>query len=205
MSSGFPKEFQQNVVQIGGLAVRSSTDMCKGCRSCCRSLVKTIAQNRVGTGCIIAIPMIIIAVCIIWLESILAMVPNLTRNPYYYEYKTIIFSPVYVLTGITEGFGLIGILSIRLEYQNLLRFSAFVYRGIAHWVLLTVFLFLIPLANFVPFALILYFTFWSCIPAFIWLFAAAVMTGHSDLITAAIERGISTPPAAFVPSAMDDI
>lgn len=203
MSNGFPKEFQQNVVQIGGLAVRSSTDMCKGCRSCCRSLVKTIAQNRVGTGCIIAIPMIIIAVCIIWLESILSMVPNLTRNPYYYEYKTVIFSPVYALTGITEGFGLIGILAIRMEYQNLLRFSAFVYRGIAHWVILTVFLFLIPLANFVPFGLILYFTLWSCIPAFIWLFSAAVMTGHSDLITAAIERGRMAPPLA--PSAMEDV
>jgi hypothetical protein len=31
---------------------------------------------------------------------------------------------------------------------------------------------------------------WSLIPAALWLFTAAVMTGHGDLITAAIEGRI---------------
>lgn len=79
-------------------------------------------------------------------------------------------------------------ISIRCEWQNLIRFSAFVYRGIAHWVLLSIFLLIIPIAGYLPLYIIFQVSCWSLLPAGLWLFTAGVMTGHSDLITSAIEN-----------------
>jgi hypothetical protein len=72
-------------------------------------------------------------------------------------------------------------------HQNLLRFCAFVYRGIAHWVLLSIFLLIIPIAGYLPLYIIFQVSCLSLLPAGLWLFTAAVMTGHGDLITSAIE------------------
>jgi hypothetical protein len=193
MSTGAPKEYFQanpSVKDIGGLAVRSSIDVCKGCRKCCGSLIKTIAQNRLATGIVISLPIIAMSCFLIYLEislsTFLQTLPAL-NIPAYTQYKLIIFSPFYTLAGITYGFGLLAMLSIRCEWQNLIRFSAFVYRGIAHWVLLSIFLLIIPIAGYLPLYIIFQVSCWSLLPASLWLFTAGVMTGHSDLLTHAIE------------------
>lgn len=193
MSTGEPKEsFNPNpsVREIGGLAVRSSVDVCNGCRKCLRSLIKTIAQNRMATGIVISMPMIAMSCFLIYIEtsltSFIHTLPSL-NIPTFQAYKLVIFSPFYTLAGITYGFGLLAMLAIRCEWQNLLRFAAFVYRGIAHWVLLSIFLLIIPIAGYLPLYIIFQVSCLSLLPAFLWLFTAGVMTGHSDLITAAIE------------------
>lgn len=193
MSTGAPKEYfnpNPSVRDIGGLAVRSSIDVCKGCRKCCGSLIKTIAANRLATTIVISLPMIAMSCFLIYLETSLASfihtLPSL-NIPTFQQYKTTIFSPFYILAGITYGFGLLAMLSIKCEWQNLIRFSAFVYRGIAHWVLLSIFLLIIPIAGYLPLYIIFQISCWSLLPAGLWLFTAGVMTGHSDLITSAIE------------------
>jgi hypothetical protein len=206
MSTGAPKEYfnpNPTVRDIGGLAVRSSLDVCNGCRKCLKSLVNTIARNRLATGIVISMPMIAISCFLIYLETSLASFINTLPSlniPTFRQYKTTIFSPFYILSGITYGFGLLGMLAIRCEWQNMLRFAAFAYRGIAHWVLLSIFLLIIPIAGYLPLYIILQVSCWSLLPAFLWLFTAGVMTGHSDLITSAIEnRGRAT---AEIDSAM---
>jgi hypothetical protein len=193
MSTGAPKEYfhpNPSVKDIGGLAVRSSIDVCKGCRKCCGALVKTIAANRLATGIVISLPMIAMSCFLIYLETSLASfihtLPSL-NIPTFQQYKLAIFSPFYTLAGITYGFGLFAMLGIKCEWQNLVRFSAFVYRGIAHWLLLSIFLLFIPIAGYLPLYIILQISSLSLLPAGLWLFTAGVMTGHSDLITAAIE------------------
>ena len=194
MSTGAPKEYfnpNPTVRDIGGLAVRSSVDVCNGCRKCCGSLIKTIAQNRLATVIVISLPMIAISCFLIYLETSLASfihtLPSL-NIPTFQQYKTTIFSPFYILSGVTYGFGLLAMIGIRCEWQNIIRFSAFVYRGIAHWVLLSIFLLIIPIAGYLPLYIIFQVSCLSLLPAALWLFTAGVMTGHSDLITSAIEN-----------------
>ncbi len=194
MSTGAPKEYfnpNPSVRDIGGLAVRSSIDVCKGCRKCCGSLTKTIAANRLATGIIISLPMLAMSGFLIYIETSLTSyihtLPALSNLAAFTQYKTTIFSPFYILASITYGFGLLAMLSIRCEWQNLIRFAAFVYRGIAHWVLLSIFLLIIPIAGYMPLYIIFQVSCLSLLPAGLWLFTAGVMTAHSDLITSAIE------------------
>jgi hypothetical protein len=195
MSTGAPKETlipNPTVKEIGGLAVRSSIDVCKGCRVCFKSFIKMIAQNRAAVGIVIALPILAMSAFLIYIETSLAYIiqqlPALRNVPYFTEYKLVIFSPMYTLAAITYGFGLLAIIAIKCEFQNLLIFSAFVYRGIAHWVLLSIFLLIIPIAGYLPLYIIWQITSWSLFPALLWLFTASVMTGHSDLITEGIEQ-----------------
>jgi hypothetical protein len=125
------------------------------------------------------------------LSTFLQTLPAL-NIPTYTQYKLIIFSPFYTLAGVTYGFGLLAMLSLKCEWQNLIRFCAFVYRGIAHWLLLSIFLLIIPIAGYLPLYIIFQVSCLSLLPATLWLFTAGVMTGHSDLITAAIERRNTT-------------
>jgi hypothetical protein len=135
--------------------------------------------------------MIAISCFLIYLETSLASfihtLPSL-NIPTFQQYKTTIFSPFYILSGVTYGFGLLAMIGIRCEWQNIIRFSAFVYRGIAHWVLLSIFLLIIPIAGYLPLYIIFQVSCLSLLPAALWLFTAGVMTGHSDLITSAIEN-----------------
>lgn len=198
MSTGAPKDYfspnapPPSVRDIGGLAVRSSVDVCKGCRKCCMSLIKTIAANRLATSIIIGLPIIAMSCFLIYIEtsltSFIHTLPALSNLAAFTQYKTTIFSPFYILAGITYGFGLLALIAIKWEFQNILRFSAFVYRGIAHWVLLSIFLLIIPIAGYLPLYIIFQVSCWSLLPAGLWLFTAAVMTGHCDLVTAAIEN-----------------
>ena len=172
--------------------MRSSTDVCKGCRKCCQSLVKMVANNRgLAVGCIL-LPILTMVLFLIYLETAIEtfIVDKLVgyQIQVYNQYKLTLFSPFYILASITFGFGLLAIISIRCEFQNLLRFCAFTYRGIAHWILLTMFLLIGPIAGYLPLYMIFQIACWSVLPSSLWLFTAGVMTAHSDLITQAIEQ-----------------
>jgi hypothetical protein len=193
MSTGYPKDGVplQQLQQYGGLAVRSSTDACKGCRRCCQSLTKTVGNNRGLTAGCIALPMLTMAFFLIYIETAIETFIEDKLIPYqvqiYRQYKLTLFSPFYILASITFGFGLLAMLSIKCEYQNILRFCAFVYRGIAHWILLSVFLLTGPIAGYLPVYMVFQIACWSLFPSLLWLFTAGVMTAHSDLISQAIE------------------
>jgi hypothetical protein len=193
MSTGQPKEqIHQQLHNAGTLVVRSSTDVCKGCRKCCQSLIKTVANNRSLTiGCI-CLPIIVMAFFLIYLETTVETFVEEKLIPYqiqmFRQYKLTLFSPMYILASITFGFGVLAMLAIRCEYQNILRFCAFVYRGIAHWILLSIFLLTGPIAGYLPLYMIFQIICWSLFPSMLWLFTAGVMTGHSDLVTHAIEQ-----------------
>lgn len=197
MSTGQPKEqIHQQLQNAGTLVVRSSTDVCKGCRKCCQSLIKTVANNRGLTYGCIALPMLVMAFFLIYLETFVESFVEEKLIPYqiqlFRQYKLTLFSPMYILASITFGFGVLAITAIHCEFQNLLRFSAFVYRGIAHWILLSIFLLIGPIAGYLPLYMIFQITCWSLFPSMLWLFTAATMTGHSDLLTHAIEqRGLA--------------
>ena len=206
MSTGQPKEqIHLKLQNAGTLVVRSSTDVCKGCRKCCKSLIKMVASNRGLTiGCI-ALPMVVMAFFLIYLETFVESFVEEKLIPYqvqiFRQYKLTLFSPMYILASITFGFGLLAITAIHCEFQNLLRFSAFVYRGIAHWILLSIFLLTGPIAGYLPLYMIFQITCWSLFPSMLWLFTAGVMTGHSDLITNAIEhRGLAVIDQTFQPA-----
>lgn len=193
MSTGQPKDSSPS--EMSHLAVRSSMDACKGCRRFCSALIKALGQNRLASGIIITLPMLAMSCFLIYIETYFTdFLGAYTKlNIQIFEvYKNIIFSPIYTLAAITFAFGLLALLAIRCEYQNLLRFSAFVYRGIAHWTLLTTFLLLIPIGKYLPTGIVFQILMWSYLPAALWLFTAAVMTGHSDLLTAAIEAQART-------------
>jgi hypothetical protein len=193
MYTGQPKESVHTQLQnIGGMAVKSSTDVCKGCRKCCQSLTKTVANNRgLTVGCI-SLPMFVMMLFLIYIETAIeAFIEGKLTNyqvQIYQYYKLTIFSPFYILASITFGFGVLAMLAIKCEYQNILRFCAFVYRGIAHWILLSVFLLTGPIAGYLPVYMVFQIAAWCLVPSMIWLFTAGVMTAHSDLITNAIEQ-----------------
>lgn len=195
--TGQPKEsVHQHLQVMSGMAVRSSTDVCKGCRKCCQSLTKTVANNRGLTiGCI-SLPILVMVFFLIYLEtSVEAFIEEklgVYQAQVYRQYKLTLFSPFYTLSAITFGFGILAMLAIKCEYQNILRFCAFVYRGIAHWILLSIFLLTGPIAGYLPVYMIFQITCWSLVPSMLWLFTAGVMTAHSDLITHAIEAKSST-------------
>ena len=194
MSTGFPKDSipLQQLQQYGGLAVRSSTDVCKGCRRCCQSMTKTVGNNRGLTAGTIALPMLTMVFFLIYIETAIETFIKEKLSNYefqlYTHYKLTLYSPFYILASITFGFGLLAMLAIKCEYQNILRFCAFVYRGIAHWILLSVFLLTGPIAGYLPLYLIFQIACWCLVPSLLWLFTAGVMTAHSDLITTAIEN-----------------
>ena len=194
MSSGYPKESPplQQLQQYGGLAVRSSTDACKGCRRCCQSLTKSVGNNRGLTAGCIALPMLTMVFFLIYIETAIETFIKERLSNYefqlYTHYKLTLYSPFYILASITFGFGLLAMLSIKCEYQNILRFCAFCYRGIAHWILLSIFLLTGPIAGYLPLYLIFQIACWSLFPSLLWLFTAGVMTAHSDLISQAIEN-----------------
>lgn len=191
--SGFPKEYSATVAST--LAVRSTVDVCKGCRKCCQSLTKMIANTReLAMGCI-SLPIVIMIVFLIYLETSVDVFIEDKLIPYqiqlFRQYKPTLFSPFYILSSITFSFGILAMIAIKCEFQNILRFCAFVYRGIAHWILLSVFLLIGPIAGYLPLYMIFQIICWSLIPSSLWLFTAGVMTAHSDLITAAIDaRGL---------------
>ena len=194
--TGLPKEKEavrlpRQIEEAGGLAVKSTVDVCKGCRKCCQSMIKTVANNRGLTYGCIALPMLVMMFFLIYLETFVESFVEEKLIPYqiqiFRQYKLTLFSPMYILASITFGFGLFAMIAIRCEFQNLLRFSAFVYRGIAHWILLSIFLLTGPIAGYLPLYMIFQITCWSLFPSLLWLFTAGVMTGHSDLITHAIE------------------
>ena len=193
MYTGQPKEsVQQQLQSIGGMAVKSSFDVCKGCRKCCQSLTKTVANNRgLTVGCI-TLPMFVMTFFLIYIETSIEAFIEDKLIPYqlelYRHYKLTLFSPFYILASITYGFGLLAMLAIKCEYQNILRFCAFAYRGIAHWILLSVFLLTGPIAGYLPVYMVFQIAAWCLLPSMIWLFTAGVMTAHSDLITNAIEQ-----------------
>ena len=193
MYTGQPKESVHHQLQnIGGMAVKSSTDVCKGCRKCCQSLTKTVANNRgLTVGCI-CLPMLTMVFFLIYIETAIEAFIEDRLIPYqieiYRHYKLTLFSPFYILASITFGFGILAMFAIKCEFQNILRFCAFVYRGIAHWILLSVFLLTGPIAGYLPVYMVFQIACWSLLPSMLWLFTAGVMTAHSDLITNAIEQ-----------------
>ena len=197
MYTGQPKEsVHQQLQAMGGMAVKSSTDVCKGCRKCCQSLTKTVANNRgLAVGCI-SLPILVMIFFLIYLETSVETFIEEKLGAYqvqlYRQYKITLFSPFYSLSAITFGFGILAMLAIKCEYQNILRFCAFVYRGIAHWILLSIFLLTGPIAGYLPLYMIFQIICWSLLPSMIWLFTAGVMTAHSDLITHAIEAKSTT-------------
>jgi hypothetical protein len=155
-------------------------------------MTKTVANNRGLTiGCI-CLPMFVMMLFLIYIETAIeAFIEGKLTNyqvQIYQYYKLTIFSPFYILASITFGFGVLAMLAIKCEYQNILRFCAFVYRGIAHWILLSVFLLTGPIAGYLPVYMVFQIAAWCLVPSMIWLFTAGVMTAHSDLITNAIEQ-----------------
>lgn len=192
MSSGLAKD---TVSSVGVLAVHSSMDLCKGCRRCCTSLIKTVAQSRLATAIVLSLPMICVSIFLIYMElylSVLLQEIARTNREGFYQYKILILSPIYTLAALNYLFGILGLVALKCEYQNLLRFSAFVHRGVAHWILLTIFLLMAPIGGYLPVYIIFQIMLWSFLPASLWLFVAAVMTGHSDLIIAGIESRLQT-------------
>ena len=54
------------------IAVKSTSDFCKGCRNCYRSLTKSLAINRSVVACFIAAPMVAMVVALIYVETTIA-------------------------------------------------------------------------------------------------------------------------------------
>lgn len=186
MSTGIPKEALQNVT----LAVHSTTDMCKGCRKFMKNIIKFFASTKIMTAIITLVPMISVISLLIFIEASLyttiSSYPEIRNNPQAYQYKTIIFTPLYILCSIVLISGAFGLLAIYCEFQNLLRTSAFLYTLVTHWLLMTIVLVVFPVAQLLPLYIIQNIFLWTLIPSILFLFTASVMSSHADLVTEAI-------------------
>ena len=188
MSSGQPKNAQNNA---GGFSARSSMDICYGCRKFCTALISSLAHNRLATIGVITLPMLAMTAFLIYLEVYIIKI-------FSYNYNNIYASPIYVLAGITYLFGVLGILSVRYEFQNLLRFCAYIYRSISDWIIISILLIFILVVGYLPSVYAIQVLLWAILPAAIWLFTAEVMRTHCNLITAAIENRATAPQEAKV-------
>lgn len=186
MSTGESKDVQTTVKNTVKFTARSTMDICYGCRKFCTALISSLAHNRYTTVGVISLPMIAMTAFLIYLEVYIVQI-------FRYNYNNIYSSPVFVLAGITYLFGLLGMLSVRYELQNLLRFCAYIYRSISDWIIISILLIFILVIGYLPSVYSIQVLTWSILPAAIWLFTAEVMRAHSNLITAAIENRATAP------------
>ena len=168
------------------LQTRSTFDSCKGIRSCFRSLTNTIAASRVATSIVVFIPILIMIFTLI------------LREFYEYSMYSILSPPIFVVSSLTFVFGIIGLISIKTEMQNLLGFAAFVYAGIGYWALINILILFSAGWSYWPADVMVKLLTWFCFPTCMWLFASSVMDRHRILVSDAIANRVGTPKAPVV-------
>jgi hypothetical protein len=171
-----------NISNMNTLTTRSSFDLCKGLRSCFRSVTNTIAYSRIATSVIVVIPMIGM-IFALFLE-------HFTQIDAYYRY--IVSPPLYVISSLTFVFGILGLISIKAELQNLLGFAAFVYAGIGYWATINILILITAGWSYFPIGSIFNILLRVAIPTGMWLFASSVMDRHRILVNEAI-AAVSMP------------
>lgn len=171
-----------DISNMNTLTIRSSFDLCKGLRSCFRSVTNTIACSRIATSVIVVIPMIGM-IFALFLEQF-------TQIDVYYRY--IVYPPLYVISSLTFVFGMLGLISIKAELQNLLGFAAFVYAGIGYWATINILILITAGWSYFPIGSIFNILLRVAVPTSMWLFASSVMDRHRILVNEAI-AAVSMP------------
>ena len=180
--SSQPKDEPFNPVMI----VRSTHDACKGCRSCFRSMTHTIAINRILTGVFVSLPMLCVMALLIYFQQYWTYIDIRNQQYNILQYKSILLSPLYFISTVTFIAGIVALIAIRLELQNLLGFCSFVYAAIAYWALINILIIFFSAWVYLPIYLIGLIFVWSIIPTILWLFTSAVMDAHRVQINEAI-------------------
>ena len=190
---GYPKDV---LLAQGAIAVKSTSDFCKGCRNCYRSLTKSLAINRSVVACFIAAPMVAMVVALIYVETTIASYMGSSGG--LVTYRFLAFSPLYVISFLTFIFGGLGLFAVHSELQNLLGFCAYVYSAIGNWAVINLMILFLVGWTYLPLYAVGQFILWISVPMFLWLFTSAVMDAHRVLVTEGIASASASSGAARV-------
>jgi hypothetical protein len=180
-TNGAPKDI---ILQQGSLVVKSTYDVCKGCRNCFKSLTSSLAQNRSTVAVFISLPMLIMVIALIYVETTISTYMGSVNGMI--SFRFLAFSPLYVISFLTFITGSLALFALHAELQNLLGFAAFVYAAIGYWCVINLMILFLVGWTYLPLVAVGQFFLWISIPMFCWLFTSAIMDAHRILVTAAI-------------------
>ena len=102
--------------------MRNTTDRCKGCRAAYNALLRALATNNMIAILVAGLPIYILI--------------SLSASHLLYNYSVYMSAAYTILTVLIIAWVVASISAIRI-YPNLLSFSIFLYKCIAHWSLVS--------------------------------------------------------------------
>jgi len=155
-----------------------TTDSCYICRTSFNSIVQTIGKNSILTCVFVTLPMLCMITILIYVQYGLSTIYFIDQNYPINPYKYILLSPVYFIVGVTLVFGSLAIISIKLQWHNLLAICGFVYAAVAYWAIINILIVVVATWSFMSVAFIGHIFLWGSLSTSVWLFTSAIMEAH---------------------------
>lgn len=102
--------------------MRNTTDRCKGCRAAYNALLRALATNNIVAILVTGLPIYILI--------------SLSASHLLYNYSVYMSAAYTILAVLIVAWVIASISAVRI-YPNLLSFSIFIYKCIAHWSLVS--------------------------------------------------------------------
>ena len=170
--------------------MKSTYDSCKGCRSCYRSLVNTIAKSPVMTGVVIS------------LSTLYLMFSLISVNTYFRTiYGSYLNGLVGTLFAISLLVNIIACASIYYEFHNIVGGLSIIFYALGYWSLVNSVIIITAGWSLITSGYVVTFFFSQTPMTWSWLFAASVMVAYRNHISEIVEKRLEpviVPAAAAV-------
>ena len=168
------------------MEIKKGCDACKPFRDGFNKMAESLASSKISTTIFTILPIISMTIALIYFETSFNNI-YFNNQPYQITaYKYIILSPVIVVSSLTFIFGVLALLAIKFELQNLLGFCSFVYASIAYWAIINILIIMFCMFPYFSTTVIGSILAWSIPSAFVWLFTSAIMDAHRKNVNNAI-------------------
>jgi len=159
------------------VTMKSTYDSCKGCRSCYRSLINTIAKSPVMTGIVTSLPTLYLLFSLISVNTYFRTI-----------YGSYLNSLVGILFGISLLVSLVSSASIYYEFHNIVGGFSIVFYALGYWSLVNSFIIITAGWSLITAQYIIPFFFSQTPMTWAWLFAASVMVAYRNHISELVEK-----------------
>ena len=168
--------------------MKSTYDSCKGCRSCYRSLVNTIAKSPVMTGIVIALPTLYLIFTLISVNTYFRTI-----------YGSYLNGLVGTLFAISFLVSFISSVSIYYEFHNIVGGFSIVFYALGYWSLVNSVFIITAGLSLITSGYVVTFFFSQTPMTWSWLFAASVMVAYRNHVSELVEKRLEP---VVVPSAV---
>ena len=157
--------------------MKSTYDSCKGCRSCYRSLVNTIAQSPVMTGVVISLPTLYL------LFSLISV------NTYFRtSYGSYLNGIVGILFSISLLVNIISCVSIYYEFHNVVGGFSIIFYALGYWSLVNSLIIITAGWSIITSSYVITFFFSQTPMTWTWLFSASVMVAYRNHVSELVQK-----------------